>query len=1106
MTHNNTAPPATGLELVTNDTLPVSRSRETLPFADASHVCPRTNPPDTPPLTGPRTLTHTSLEKRRRSPVGQMLAGSFWILKAWQMDLQSPPAMKPWLDQRLTDRLVEQFAASVDLDAVHIEFTTDRDPAVANNGDEYFELRLSLRQIVQAMATPSTFLALRRCVVDRLVDERLPGLTASGLFRLLINANWSGQYETMLREFWRRHADTWKMLARISFLEGIESLRTRRRISRDGYRIGLDALGLTSFPENLQALHGQGAPRRSVLHGLMLDDEVIPGILHLKSKAGHCFVHILGDPAYCIEYICDDAAWNRDRVMDALNESLWHRLHLNLDQPLRGLTLGEPLKDPFEHLARAQQQFSLGRLEDADFAELPDDITVDESDVVHGPIWPALAMISAQDHWHDEARLHERMPTLLTTANRLMGKWLKDQSGLATRPEHVFLRYLPGTSIRPWGTPTTPINQVIVPDEQPIALGQALIENYRVQHPVGYNDHGGRWVVYADTGGQGIWSPEKELPVSVASLEDQIRRVDFLAVMTDQLKNFWGQQSVAIERRLTSTLVAQALFSLKRGSISATGFDLLALALQQDHERGYDRDTCWSALGFYLPGTSMFAAQAVICPGLLVLRQGNRPDFLLYQAGQQQPFVEFESRQQLVDHISRASSDEHWRRTLLNYIPIRFQSSLEYILELWGGVRRPPEPVSRLRPWTDRIYNEAVHKAMGREMSEQAIAESPARFLAGCLRNNSLDDADDGVVTDRERVIDYWTGQINRLQLLLAPMTFFLPAAAIAMLTASAASLALDIQAAKLPGYRESERRQVMIAVLTLGLLHLAPATPRLLRALSRFSTPGNLVTVTRTTAPLRNFGVWLQRATDSRRTVLDTFFNGAGPLKNWRVTGNGAFGTQPVRVWKLGRKFLLWTSQNNQARTLVVSSHGYYLPWTRAVAVPNGTELRIYAPHGSELLDPGLHKVVSQSIKPYALLNSVQARPGPGIGPFQNLNEGNRLMAGTALPGHIKNYSLSKFQSDTYESYRDISDIVRNAHQSSLPSSIPASPTDVLTVRNRFGMRTPTLQDMFTELHHQGIHYDRILLVHCRCSAIRSMLGRSPAYDAPQGLAPITP
>ncbi|EPN02924.1 hypothetical protein A259_24970, partial [Pseudomonas syringae pv. actinidiae ICMP 19070] len=62
----------------------------------------------------------------------------------------------------------------------------------------------------------------------------------------------------------------------------------------------------------------------------------------------------------------------------------------------------------------------------------------------------------------------------------------------------------------------------------------------------------------------------------------------------------------------------------------------------------------------------------------------------------------------------------------------------------------------------------------------------------------------------------------------------------------------------------------------------------------------------------------------------------------------------------------------------------------------------------------------------------------------------------------------------------------------------LPPTPTDVLTVRNRFGMTPPSLADLFNSLSIQGIHYDRILLVHCRCAAISAVLRRAPVYHAP--------
>jgi hypothetical protein len=1057
----------------------------------------------------PRTLNHKYLMRLAASPVAHLLSGSVWALKAWQLDLEFPPSIQSHLDQRLQENLTESSGKTVDLDETHIRFTTERDPAVDSSGQEHFDLSLSLRQLGRAVLDPLAFLALKRCAEpDRPLHDDLPHLTIAGVFRLLINANWTLEYEQKLNHFWKRHDATWLTLARLSFLDGVCHLHARKRMHTEGYRLALAALGLNAFPRSLDDVQPDAPSLRAVVQGIALNEEIIPGIFHLKSNTtGHCYVHVLGEHPQCVEYISDNELWHPEKVFEALNGSAWHRLHLEGATAGGTLTLSRPVNDVFSLLRDAQQRFSLNRLEQAEAFDSQENGALDEESILLMPIQRAMTLVSALDHWHGEAPIQDRIPTPLSTSNKVMGKWLRQHHRLEVDPRFVFIRYLRGTSTTPWGNPRIAANNVIVtPDEQPVALDQALVNNFRAQQPQGYDDHGGRWVVYTDPGGAGVWAPDAELNISGSSVEAYIDSVDFLELMTRRLKRFWDRQGPAIERSLSSTFVGQVLFSLKSGELSHEAFDLLITAFQESGENHPQRKTRWATLGFPLNSAMPLSTDCPACVGLLLLRHKDQPGGVLYQAGQQTPFVVIRDQQHLTDYLARAAADNTWRETLLHYMPNRFHARLTYILELWGAVRTPGEPVSLLRPWVDPLYNPDTHKARHHALCEEQISGSPIAFMCQGLRRNSHDDAQDAIVTDRERLIHHWTQQAHRLQLLLAPLAMLMPATSIASLTASAATLALSVQAAHLPGHRQAERRQVMFAILTLGLLHMGPATPRLLRAFSGVSTSGNVLSRAQASLPVRGFRHWLQQSTVSRRTLLRPFFNGAGPMKTWTVPGNATFGTEPVQVWKLGRKLLLWTSDRTQARTLVVSSHGYYLPWTRTTAVPNGTELRTYAPHGHELVDPMLHRIVSQQVTPYSLLNSTQPVAGPGTGPFPTVLAKDTLTAGTSLPGHIKNYTLAKFQSDQYESYQYISHIVRNTRQPFPASPLPAVPMDVMTVRSRFGMTRPTLEDLFTELHRHGIHYDRILLVHCRCSAVSSLLGNAPAFHAPRGASAITP
>ncbi|MCF7534413.1 dermonecrotic toxin domain-containing protein [Pseudomonas petrae] len=1138
MNDSSSSHPASSLDLSSNDSLPHGSAFSVSPFAERVRPAQSLEPSAVAPAQ-PHTLNHKRLMRQAVSPVAELFYGSVWVLKAWHLDLEFPPSVVRHLDQRLKETLQARFGAPIDLDELEVSFSTALEPAVEADGRERFELRLTLRELGREVLNPPGLLALRRCAEpDRPLSASTPSLTVSVFFELLLKARWTLEHAQMQRRFWERHGTAWEMLAKLAFLDGLTRLHSRKRIDNEGHLLALDALGLTRFPQHIRELQPIRPPARSVVRGLALNGEIIPGIFHVRSNTtGHCYVHVLGSAPHCHEYISDDAPWKADEVLQAINASAWHRLNLSLESAQTLLTLTAPSDDAFTQLRVAQQRFWAARLTGSDAVESPDAL-IDDDHAALMPIEPALAVVSALDYWQHHEPLLARIPTPLGVANRLMGQWLRQMSPrpnrvplrkthtLITDPQRVFIRYLPGTSRTPWGHPRiAAANVIVTPDETPVTLGQALISRFRARQPQGYDDEGGRWVVYADTSGQGTWSTEAELNISAASVEAYIQGIDFLGLMRRRLDQFWQQQHADVERSLWSTFVGQALVALKSGDLSMDSFQMVIDAVEQAQQVHVPQAPLsvtarirWSAVGFYVSNGLPLSSDCPPCVGLLVMSATHREGGVLYQAGQSTPFVPFSDRQQLVDHLTAAAANPAWRETVLNYMPRRFHARLSYILELWGGVRAPAEPVSTLRPWTEPLYNPDSHAARQRQLCEQEVSGSPMGFICESLRLNSQYDAEDSIVTDREQALGAWIQHLNRLQLLLAPMALLLPATSIAALTASAASVALNIQAANLPGDRQEERRQVMFAILSLGLLHMAPATPRLFQAFSKLAAPTAALSrglgrglrqgLTRgqSALPARRFGDWLRRSTQPRKTLLKAFFNGAGLMKTWRVAGNAEFGTSAVQVWKLGRKFLLWTSDRTQARTLVVSSHGYYLPWTRTTAIPNGTELRTFAPHGHELVDPMLHRIASQSVRPYAMLNSAQTLPGPDVGPFPGFLVRDTLMAGTTLPGRIKNYTLAKFQSEHYESYRDISQIVRNSHQPPLPSPLPATPMDVLTVRNRFGMTNPTLQDLFGELHRQGIHYDNILLVHCRCPAVGSMLGRSPSFVAPQGQSPITP
>lgn len=1098
-------PTFNGLTLHSNDAIESSGPYGISPFADNTEPVPVTEPEHTQSVP---TLNRKAFARLRNSPAGRLLNGSPWTLKAYQLDVDSPPSLNDFILEQCKTLLEQQGGNDLSPTQLRVNFLTDTYPDVGPEGNEQHECSLSVADLARTSLDPAAFLGLIRSMeADRALHPSIPSLTLKKLTWLIVRSKWLEEYQALLNRFWQQHERTYRLLSRLSFVDGLCQLRRQGRISLEGYVLALDALGLTAFPTHLDSLETTLLAKRSIVSVVEFEEQIVPGIFQLKSKnTSHCYLHILGEHAQCTEYISSDAPWREQPLLDALNGSPWHRRHLaslsRAGQPST-LAMKECSEDLFAVLTQAQRQYSTEALPLENIGSESDEM--DASDRWRMPINRSLKLIGALDIWGEQSDIRTRLPDPLKSANRLMRRWLKHDHAVDAKPEHVFIRYLRGTSITSLGHARAPVTQVQTPALAPIALDKALMDNYRVEHPVGYVDHGGRTAVYLDVTGEGKWDEEQELSLSADDIEQRIASIDFLAVMSLQLQRFWDQQGSAIELTLRKTFVGQALVSLKREKLSRRSFDLLVEVLEESVHQAEVRKTRWSALGFYLQQPIGTGTHCPSCAGLLVFSHEEKSGYVLYQPGQQEPFFEYQHRHELDAHLTRSAADPQWRQTLLGYMPASRHARLEYILTLWGKVRAAPEPLSNLRPWLDALYHEDVHKAQAQAFCEHTSTLAPFAFICRALRDNSLSDAQDSITTSVQVSLRHWTQRLNRLQLLLAPLSMLLAPAAVASIAAAAGTLYLDARSASLPGNRDKEKRQLLLTALSLGVLQAGALTPGLLRAARTFTTTPKLATRTATVAT-RGFSSLLQRSMTARKTHLERFFGSGSLLKTWTLPGHPYFATFPVKAWKLDGKFLLWTAEREQARTLVVSTHGYYLPWSKSTAIPNGTELRTYVPHGYELIDPRLHRVVSQSIEPYSLMNAAGNSPGPAFAQLPAWQLTDKALAGTSQIGKIKNYTLSKFQSERYESYRDISNVVRQSHQSPFFGQLMPTPMDVLTVRNRFGTRNPNLQDLFETLAGHGIHYDHILLLHCRCSAISSALGRSPAFSAPVGSVPISP
>ncbi len=1055
-----------------------------------------------------QALSHKKLARVRNRPAAKLLAGSVLSLKAYQLDMDWPPSLRAYVHEQLGRFLHEQTGKALSPDALTIAFSTETHSAVHADGREDYRVLLSLTEIGLASFAPASFLALITCAASDQPLDGAPELTAAMAINFIVRAPWLHEYKKQLNAFWTHHGKTWCTLAKLAFLDGIAQQLARKKLSFDGYRLALDALGLQRLPDNVDDLEHLAPGGKATVSMLSHKGVMVPGIFQLKSRnTAHCFIHVLGEKPVTLEYISNELDWMKPKLIEALNAATWLAPCLNLSQTadLSAVETVVITGDLFSALSDAQHAFLLKQVEEPDI-DLLSDPGWREDELLLKPVERSLAMVSALDLCETQPDISKRIPNPLATARKVMRRAVRDTLGMSLDPDQVFVRYLRGTSITPLGNARNPANHVQTPSEKPISLSEALLTNYRVERPVGYLDNGGRTAVYLDTSGEGQWSQEAEVAISAESVQRMVEDLDFLTLMSSRLDRFWDQQGKTIEQTLKATFIAQAVLALKLEQLTRSGFDLLVDMLDMTHSHETSTPIQCKALGFYLQSSLIEGAIGYPCAGLLLFSHPAKPLQVLYQAGQQQTFVEFNSQEGLDRHLQQASKSQLWRTTLANYLPISLQPSLHYVLEVWAGQRTPGSPSSNLRPWTDVIYANHLHKAEARTFCEQGFTESPFAFMRRQLKQNHQDNADDQIVTSKEVSLRYWGALFNHVQLLLMPMSLLLTPAAIAALAARVGSLGIDLATAGLPGNREAEKKQLVVDAVLFGLLDLGPLTPRLLRVFRVFTVPvKTVVQITEAAARSTSLSTFITRSVNVRRTRLEPFFTTNSLLKTWNIPGHTSFGTLPIKGWKLGHRFLLWTSERAQARTLVVSTHGYYLPWTKTTAIPNGTELRTYAPHGFALVDPGIHRVVSQRAGPFSLLTTVDNTPAMALPAYAATD---KVLAGTSLPGRIKNYTLSKFQGTRNETYQDIHNVVRNSNQRPWHPSLPTVPMDVLTVRNRFGMRHPNLEDLFKTLSEQGIHYDRILLLHCRCSAISASMGLSPSYRATSSAAliPSTP
>lgn len=320
------------------------------------------------------------------------------------------------------------------------------------------------------------------------------------------------------------------------------------------------------------------------------------------------------------------------------------------------------------------------------------------------------------------------------------------------------------------------------------------------------------------------------------------------------------------------------------------------------------------------------------------------------------------------------------------------------------------------------------------------------------------------------------------------------------------AEVSIDLYIAK-NGDTVKERHQAAIdaGVNSVGILIFAFLGLRSLKLCKnqnplRLANPNLRATATK--------GRHTQSFIEKSPVAEEMFFGTTKPIQVWNITAsNNRFQHLDVKAWFLDEQFLLFTGKINKADHLIISSHGGTFPKSGTVQVPRNTELVALGPHGWILVDPKTTNIAKGNVLSYGIINENTALPTQvafnpslfsGVPNTYPQQIDAKILAGTSIPGHIRNYTLSKYQKfgAGEESYLDIMQIV-NRSRNTLPiiEEIGLKPVDILTIRNRVGKFYPNLEDVFKSLQNNGVQYKKITLAFCRSK----ILGvSSPVYVTP--------
>ena len=182
------------------------------------------------------------------------------------------------------------------------------------------------------------------------------------------------------------------------------------------------------------------------------------------------------------------------------------------------------------------------------------------------------------------------------------------------------------------------------------------------------------------------------------------------------------------------------------------------------------------------------------------------------------------------------------------------------------------------------------------------------------------------------------------------------------------------------------------------------------------------------------------------------TIGDGERPAAKWSEYPN-------VERYEIGDRLYLFVNKNRQAATCMINSHGSQRVFNNTFVVPDGTDVRFYAPDGSLLVSERSRRTREEPIVTDVSLEHI------ALGRAQPYED--PIPAGEKC----KDYNLTKYEGeDTVLGY-DIAHFL-NGNEGA---------RDIVTLRHRIGRPDYTLAKTIRSLREAGLRYTEIHCCFCR-------------------------